>query len=284
MLNLDAPKLALEVSRRVGLELSSCAPPPNVTADVVLGSVDPPPERGLCVFISFALGRLSVGVHSGIFAQGLLTAVGRGLAESSPALLALARHLVSEGFEVTIGSRSAESLESLGSAEAVFPVAVVVPYFAPSAGDPDRLQFVTDTVVKALTVALIAVPHAVGGSVTGVSGEVEGQRIHELSVRIERSRANRMACIAIHGLGCAACGMRMSDRYGELARDLVEVHHLHPLASLDVPRSVDPRSDLVPLCPNCHRVAHLVTPPLLPSQIRESLISSRGPSAVPSDS
>lgn len=91
---------------------------------------------------------------------------------------------------------------------------------------------------------------------------------------LRASRANRAACIAIYGLVCAACGMRMSDRYGEAARDLVEVHHLNPLACMEAPTPVDPRTDLIPLCPNCHRVAHLASPPYSPEQIR-ALIQSR---------
>lgn len=271
MRKLDASMLALEVSQRCGLDLKPCSPPPSVAADVALGSVDPSPERGLCVCISLALGRLTVRVTPGIFAQGLLAAVNRELSENAPALIAVARHLVADGYEVAIGSKGAESTDSLVSADEVFPVVVGLPYIARSGSDHDHVDIVARTVMKALGMALIAVPHSVAGSATDSAGNVEGLRCEEVSVRIERSRANRMACIAIHGLDCAACGMRMSDRYGTLARDLVEVHHLNPLASLDAPKPVDPRTELVPLCPNCHRVAHLATPPLLPSQIRDSL-------------
>jgi 5-methylcytosine-specific restriction protein A len=270
-LRLDATSLAIEVSKRGGLQVRPCDAPPGVVADVTLGSVDPPSERGLYLCVSIALGHVRVRVIPGIFAQGLLTAVARELPSSGAPLLAVARHLVSEGFVVSIGERHVALSDTSLPDGQVLPLGVDLPYAEMQGGDSDRLQAIISTALKALETALIVVPHAV----TGAEGEVEGERREHLSTRIERSRANRAACLAIHGLDCAACGMRMSDCYGEVARGLVEVHHLQSLASLEAPTRVDPRSDLVPLCPNCHRVAHLASPPFSPAQIRE-LVHSRG--------
>jgi 5-methylcytosine-specific restriction protein A len=267
----DAASLALEVSRRSGMEFRPSTAPPGVVADVALGSVDPPSERGLYLCVSLALGHVRVRVVPGIFAQGLMTAVARELPSSGASLVAVARHLVSEGYVVSIGERSVAHTDASTPIGEVFPIGIDLPYAGSLGSDPDRFHATVASVLKALELTLVVVPY----SISGAHGEIEGERREELSTRIERSRANRAACLAIHGHSCAACGMLMAARYGEAARGLVEVHHLHPLASMEAPKPVDPQTDLVPLCPNCHRVAHLANPPYSPAQIRE-LIHSRG--------
>jgi 5-methylcytosine-specific restriction protein A len=72
----------------------------------------------------------------------------------------------------------------------------------------------------------------------------------------ERSEAARQRCLEIHGAVCAACRTDLASIYGAAARGLVEIHHLNPLATRDAAYQVDPERDLVPLCPNCHAVAH----------------------------
>lgn len=267
----DAASLALEVSRRSGMEFRSATAPPGVVADAALGSVEPPSERGLYLCVSLALGHVRVRVVPGIFAQGLMTAVARELPSSGASLVAVARHLVSEGYVVSIGERSVAHTDASTPIGEVFPIGIDLPYAGSLGSDPDRFHATVATVLKALELTLVVVPY----SISGAHGEIEGERREELGTRIERSRANRAACLAIHGHGCTACGMLMAARYGEAARGLVEVHHLHPLGSMEAPKPVDPQTDLVPLCPNCHRVAHLSNPPYTPAQVRE-LINSGG--------
>lgn len=93
----------------------------------------------------------------------------------------------------------------------------------------------------------------------GQSEGFEGAVLRSLVRRRERNPRNRLLCIRIHGEQCAACGLVPGRRYGH-AGSIIEVHHLQPLASLDIPRPYDPRLDLVPLCPSCHRAAHTRRP------------------------
>lgn len=85
--------------------------------------------------------------------------------------------------------------------------------------------------------------------------EIEGALTKSLVQRRERNPRNKLLCIRIHGQICAACGVDPRKLYGE-GGNIIEVHHLEPLAKLKSPRPYDPVTDLVPLCPNCHRVAH----------------------------
>lgn len=74
--------------------------------------------------------------------------------------------------------------------------------------------------------------------------------------RYERSRANRDACIARHGSACACCGMRFSESYGDGELDsLIHAHHLIPVSQLNG-SPVDPVTEMIPVCPNCHAVIH----------------------------
>lgn len=51
-------------------------------------------------------------------------------------------------------------------------------------------------------------------------------------------------------------GFDFEDVYGELGRNFIEVHHIKPLYSLDDEVVIDPATDLVCLCSNCHRMIH----------------------------
>ena len=90
----------------------------------------------------------------------------------------------------------------------------------------------------------------------------EGRRLVVLQEQVERSAAARARAIAIRGTDCMACGFSFGAAYGELGAGFVEVHHLAPIASAGV-RAVDPRTDLVVLCANCHSMVHRKEPPLM---------------------
>lgn len=91
--------------------------------------------------------------------------------------------------------------------------------------------------------------------------DVEGALSLKLSRSYERSRINRALCLAEHGYTCRACGILMEDKYGQAGREFAEVHHVLPVSLMETPRPVDPINELVPLCPNCHSIAHRKNPP-----------------------
>ena len=74
--------------------------------------------------------------------------------------------------------------------------------------------------------------------------------------RYEQDPDARRACIAHHGTSCAACGFSFEQKYGEIGRDFIPVHHLVPVSQLGSSYELDPITDLVPLCANCHAMAH----------------------------
>ncbi|MGV8898710.1 MAG: HNH endonuclease [Burkholderiaceae bacterium] len=107
----------------------------------------------------------------------------------------------------------------------------------------------------------------------GVSA-CEGAILHSVVRRRERNPRNRLLCIRIHGERCFACGLEPRMTYGE-AGSIIEVHHLEPVALLMEPRPYNPRTDLVPLCPNCHRTVHTRRPiPLTMADLKAILGTS----------
>jgi 5-methylcytosine-specific restriction enzyme A len=99
----------------------------------------------------------------------------------------------------------------------------------------------------------------------------EGALTKILVNKYERDRRARAACIAHHGTVCAVCQFDFQSRYGRLGRDFVHVHHVRELSTLGPGYNVDPQSDLVPLCANCHSMVHRRRPALTPSELRRRL-------------
>lgn len=95
-----------------------------------------------------------------------------------------------------------------------------------------------------------------GTNVVGETGNAEGARHDVYASRIERNNRNRVEAIRLHGYKCQVCGFDFADIYGELGRNYIEVHHVNPLAEQDGERIVNPMTDLVCLCANCHRMVH----------------------------
>lgn len=106
-----------------------------------------------------------------------------------------------------------------------------------------------------------------------VSGYPEGAIKSVRVNRYERDRRNRAAAIAIHGASCAACGLNMSQRYGQVAAGYIEIHHVTPASQLGADYVIQPEHDLVPLCPNCHSISHRRVPPYSVREIRMFLAS-----------
>lgn len=90
-----------------------------------------------------------------------------------------------------------------------------------------------------------------------VPGTVPAAAVSRVEVnRYEHSPDARRACIAHHGTSCAVCGFSFEIAYGEIGKEFIPVHHLVPVSQLGSHYELDPVTDLVPLCANCHAMAH----------------------------
>lgn len=84
----------------------------------------------------------------------------------------------------------------------------------------------------------------------------EGNKQSRFVTFYERNLKLRKQAIAIHGLNCRACGFNFGERYGSYANGLIHIHHIKPISQLDGSITIDPETDLIPLCANCHAVIH----------------------------
>lgn len=84
----------------------------------------------------------------------------------------------------------------------------------------------------------------------------EGEVVVLHLTKHERNPDLRKRCIEIHGWRCKGCGLDFKEKYGELGMDFIEVHHLFPISQAEGKHSVDPETELIPLCANCHAMIH----------------------------
>lgn len=98
--------------------------------------------------------------------------------------------------------------------------------------------------------------------------DFEGKLTTTIVKKRERSRRNRMLCIAIHGDRCSVCDMNSADAYPGLP-SIIEVHHIEPVSTLAAPKVYNPSTDLIPLCPNCHRAIHKSNPAMSPIDLQK---------------
>lgn len=84
----------------------------------------------------------------------------------------------------------------------------------------------------------------------------EGKSSIRYVTTYERDPKYRKQAIAIHGNSCIACGFNFGAFYGEYAEGYIHIHHRTPVSEFGGPKTIDPETDLVPLCANCHSVVH----------------------------
>ena len=97
---------------------------------------------------------------------------------------------------------------------------------------------------------------------------IEGATQVRLVNSYERNPEARKKCISIFGAICQACGFDFNKIYGKAAKGYIEVHHIIPISTLKQGYTVKPEKDLVPLCSNCHSVAHKKNPPYSVAEIK----------------
>lgn len=104
-----------------------------------------------------------------------------------------------------------------------------------------------------------------------IKPSIEGSRKTVLVNRYERDPKLRAAAILFHGVRCAVCDFDFEENYGPVGRGFCHVHHLIPLGETEAPQLVDPKTDLVPLCANCHSMVHRQSPAMTISELKAML-------------
>ncbi len=76
--------------------------------------------------------------------------------------------------------------------------------------------------------------------------------------KYERNPVARQKCIEFYGneYKCVICGINFEKVYGDIGKGFIHVHHLIPLNEIGEEYIIDPKKDLIPVCPNCHAMLH----------------------------
>ena len=85
----------------------------------------------------------------------------------------------------------------------------------------------------------------------------------------ERNPQARKKCLEKHGYSCKCCGFNFEVVYGELGKNFIHVHHVTPLSQIKMTYILNPETDLIPVCANCHAMIHRKVPPYTIDEIQK---------------
>ena len=107
-------------------------------------------------------------------------------------------------------------------------------------------------------IGALHLPGEAAGVLDADGNVVEGASKRVPVLRYETDPRARARCIAVHGTSCQVCSIDFGTTYGDFADGYIHVHHKTPVhqAAADGEYELDPVSDLVPVCPNCHAMLH----------------------------
>jgi 5-methylcytosine-specific restriction enzyme A len=99
--------------------------------------------------------------------------------------------------------------------------------------------------------------------------------VHRVAITAyERNPEARKRCLDHYGASCVICGFDFKAKYGPKAEGFIHVHHLRMLSEIGKNYRIDPIKDLRPVCPNCHSVIHLESPPFTINQLK-AMVTAR---------
>jgi 5-methylcytosine-specific restriction protein A len=81
--------------------------------------------------------------------------------------------------------------------------------------------------------------------------------IRAMVYSFEQNDEARKVCIEYHGNSCSVCGFRYDNIFNE---EYLQTHFIAPLQNILQNRSLDPVSDLRPICAYCHGKIHSYEP------------------------
>ena len=106
---------------------------------------------------------------------------------------------------------------------------------------------------------------------------IEGAKKQITVNAYERNPHARIACINHYRkknngrLKCEICGFDFGETYGDEFVEKMHIHHLVELSSIGAEYEINAIEDLIPICPNCHMIAHSKRPPYTPDEIKEMM-------------
>ncbi len=102
----------------------------------------------------------------------------------------------------------------------------------------------------------------------------EGAQFSVVINKYERNQKAKKECLEHYKRICKICGFKDFETYGNEI-GIIEVHHIIPISEINEIYTVDPKQDLIPVCPNCHRALHSQRPPVTIEELKEIINNNR---------
>lgn len=107
-----------------------------------------------------------------------------------------------------------------------------------------------------------------------IDGLPEGAKKKITINAYERNPEARNKCLEYYReknngkLKCEICGFDVQATYGEKFKNKIHIHHIKELSKIGEEYVVNPISDLLPVCPNCHMILHSKRPAYTPIEVQ----------------
>lgn len=85
----------------------------------------------------------------------------------------------------------------------------------------------------------------------------------------ERNPIARKRCIEHYGASCQVCETDFEKKYGSIGKNFIHVHHKIELHTIRKEYTVNPITDLIPVCPNCHSMLHKKKPAYFVEELKQ---------------
>lgn len=230
---------------------------------IVLSPTDIPETNSFRLELLLGWRSVEVEIVSGAYSRDLVAAMGKAETRQRDVFRGFLKSAADKGAAVALqvnGSDCAFADESIWAlAWERFRLKVERHPVVPGGTSPEQVAAV---VVPWVSNALGAVLSLLPLEADDEQARLEGMKREVVATRYERDPVNRALCLEIHGTVCKACGFDFGETYGEIGEGFIEVHHADQLSENGGEAVVvNPLTDLVPLCSNCHSMAHRRTPP-----------------------
>jgi len=276
---LDPAPLADALTRRFGVAIVADSFAESEGQRITLRPRDLPLTQGFSIDILIGWRAIEAQFSPGTFALPLLGLMERATADQRALFVAFVRAALDDSAEVTfaINGQATDprvpdgwpsNWRSASLSMRKSPVLL-------DEATRDRTEFLALTWSgRVFGTVLALLPLEPVASVIG--GDAEGAVREVVVKRYERSLINRAACVELQGTRCKVCDFDFGIEYGITGDGFIEVHHVEMVSALGESRVLNPASDLVPVCSNCHSMLHRRRPPLTVEQLREIRNAAKG--------
>ncbi|MDQ3050203.1 MAG: HNH endonuclease [Bacteroidota bacterium] len=262
----DIYKLRSALSEHFGIQFQAIQIPSKDGTMIIEIAPSGDASRLFQIQISIGWRSLKAELLFGMFSSQLIESIVDHISVTGQLFGSLAQKNISEGvtiiFNINGVPESPFKLESWPNVWKKFELSAEKKPIAVNTEDFETNNLNLDYWSKSfVTLILSILPQEELEETETVSGLPEGS-VSQIKVnKYERSHINRAMCIELQGTDCKICKFSFQHVYGDIGKNFIHVHHITPLSKLGPNYIINPVTDLVPLCPNCHAMAHKKNPP-----------------------